>query len=108
MLVRRLGAGAALALAMVVGSSGAALAHNCINTQRSGDGGVAGTIDAATGTFTPSGAPGNPTFVKVILPDGSVIYGFEHSGGAKNGYVVPGAKDCDGKGLDLASACFGG
>lgn len=108
MLVRRLGAGAALALALVVGSSGAAFAHDCLNTQRSGEGGVAGTIDATTGAFTPSGAPGNPTFVKVLLPDGSVTYGFGHSGGAKHNYVVPGAKDCDGKGLDLASACSGG
>lgn len=108
MLVRRLCAGAGLALAMVIGSSGAAFAHDCINTQRSGEGGVAGTIDVATGVFTPSGAPGNPAFVKVVLPDGSVVYGFEHSGGAKHGYVVPGAKDCDGKGLDSAAACFAG
>ena len=108
MSVRRLGAGTLLALALVVGSSGAASAHDCFNTQRSGEGGVAGTIDVITGVFTPSGAPGNPAFVKVILPDGSMVYGFEHSAGPNHDYVVPGAKNCDGKGLDLGSACFGG
>lgn len=105
MFVRRLGAGAALALALAVGTSGAAFAHDCVNTQRSGEGGVAGTLDLRTGQFTPSGAPGNPTYIKIILPDGSVVYGFDHSGGAKHDYVVPGAKDCDGKGLDAGSAC---
>jgi len=84
-----------------------ASAHDCVNTQRAGKGGIVGTYDVATDTFTPSGAKGNPAFVKIVLPDGSSTYLFVHSGGPANDGVVPGAKNCDGKGLDLLSLCFG-
>ncbi len=92
----------------VVATAGPALAHDCINTQRSGSGGIVGTYEIATDTFTPSGAPGQPAFVKIVFPDGSTAYLFVHSGGAVHDYVVPGAMNCDGKGLDNLDVCFGG
>ncbi len=76
-------------------------------TQRSGKGGIAGTYYVATDTFVESGRPGNPAFVKIVFPDGSSRYLFLHSGGPRHDGVVPGAKNCDGKGLDLLSVCFG-
>jgi hypothetical protein len=105
MRLGRVVAGAALAGSVLLGGAGTAWAHDCINTQRSGTGGVVGTYDVATDTFTPSGQPGNGGFVQIALPDGSVAYVFSHSGGAKHDYVVPGAKNCDGKGLDTFEAC---
>ena len=105
MRFHRVIAGVALTGAALVGGAGTAWAHECINTQRSGTGGVVGTYDPATDTFTPSGQPGNGAFVQIALPDGSVAYVFAHSGGEKHDYVVPGAKNCDGKGLDKFGAC---
>lgn len=94
---------------LVVGGSGPAFAHDCTNTQKPVDSaGIAGTYNIATDTFTPNGSPGNPGFVLLVFPDGSTYLTFSHSGGAKHDYVVPGAKNCDGKGLDSLEACFGG
>ena len=107
MHLRRLAAGAVVTAIAVVGSGGAAFAHTCYNTQRSGTGGTVGTYTVATDTFTPSGTKGNPAFVRIVFPDGSAGYVFIHSAGEVNDYVVPGAKDCDGKGLDNFEACFG-
>ncbi len=90
-------------------SAAPALANECFNTQkRAGSGGTVGTYYVATDTFTPSGTRGKPAFVEVVFPDGSSGFVFIHSAGEVNGYVVPGARDCDGKGLDNFSACFGG
>ncbi|MDP9402575.1 MAG: hypothetical protein M3P85_04420 [Actinomycetota bacterium] len=47
-------------------------------------------------------------FARVVFPDGSAGYLLLHSGGALNNYLVPGAKDCNNKGLDNFDACFGG
>ncbi len=105
---RRLAAGALVTALAVVGSAGSAWAHSCFNTQRSGTGGTAGTYYVATDTFIESGQRGNPAFVRVVFPDGSAGYVFIHSAGEIHDYVVPGAKDCDGKGLDNFEACFGG
>ncbi len=108
MRLRRFAAGAVVAGVAVVGSGGSAWAHTCFNTQRSGTGGTVGTYDVASDTFTPSGQKGNPTFVRVVFPDGSAGYVFLHSGGELHDYVVPGAKDCNNKGLDNFDVCFGG
>jgi hypothetical protein len=107
MRLHRVIAGVTLAGSVVLGGAGSAWAHDCFNTQRSGTGGVVGTFDPATGEFTPTGQPGNGAFVQVALPDGTVAYVFAHSGGEKHDYVVPGAKNCDGKGLDKFEACTG-
>ncbi len=89
--------------------TGPALAHECFNTQkRAGSGGTVGTYDVESDTFTPSGTKGNPAFVEIVFPDGSSGFVFIHSASEVNGFVIPGAKDCDGKGLDNFSACFGG
>jgi hypothetical protein len=107
MLVRKLAVGAVVSGLAVVASAGSAWAHTCFNTQRSGTGGTVGTYDVASDTFTPSGQKGNPAFVRVVFPDGSAGYVFIHSAGEVHDYVIPGAKDCDGKGLDNFEACFG-
>ncbi|HUR24287.1 MAG TPA: hypothetical protein VMZ73_10485 [Acidimicrobiales bacterium] len=107
MRFRRLAAGVALTGVGLVGTAGAAFAHDCYNTQRSGTGGTVGTYDVATDAFTPSGQKGNPAFVRIVFPDGSAGYLFIHSASEVNDYVVPGAKDCDQKGLDNFEACFG-
>ena len=89
-------------------SAAPALAHECFNTQKkAGSGGTVGVYDIATDTFTPTGAKGNPTFVEVRFPDGSSGFVFIHNAAGKDG-VIGGAKDCDGKGLDNFTACFGG
>ncbi|MGA8987731.1 hypothetical protein [Aeromicrobium sp.] len=49
-------------------------------------------------TFTPSGAPGNPVSVEIL---------FIHAAKGRRG-VLPGAKNCDGKGLDNFEARLGG
>lgn len=108
MHLRRLAAGAVVTGLAVVGSAGSAWAQSCFNTQRSGTGGTVGTYFVASDTFVESGQRGNPAFVRVVFPDGSAGYVFTHSAGEVNDYVVPGAKDCDGKGLDNFEACFGG
>ncbi len=108
MRLNRLAAGAVVAGLAVVGSTGSAWAQMCFNTQRSGTGGTVGTYYVATDTFEPSGQKGNPAFVRVVFPDGSAGYVFVHSAGEVNDNVVPGARDCDGKGLDNFEACFGG
>jgi hypothetical protein len=106
-LIRSAGAIAG-ALATVALAAGPASAHDCINTQKPADtGGIAGTYYIATDTFVPSDQPGNAAFVLVVLPDGSSVLSYSHSGGAIHDYVIPGAKGCDGKGLDNAEACFG-
>ena len=108
MLSRIVYTGVTTGLILTVGAA-PALAHDCYNTQkRAGSGGTVGTYDVASDTFTPSRAKGNPTFVEVVFPDGSSGFLFIHSAGECNDYVVPGAKDCDGKGLDNFNACFGG
>lgn len=108
MRLRRLAAGAVVSGLAVLGSTDSAWARSCFNTQRSGTGGTVGTFDVATDTFTPSGQKGNPAFVRVVFPDGSAGYLFIHSAGEVHEYVIPGARDCDGKGLDNFEACFGG
>jgi len=108
MRLGRLAAGTVIAAVGLIGVASPALAHNCYNTQRSGTGGTVGTYDVATDTFTESGQKGNPAFVRLVFPDGSSGYVFVHSASEVNDYVVPGAKDCDGKGLDNFEACFGG
>ncbi|TCJ30416.1 hypothetical protein [Nocardioides jejuensis] len=95
------GAVAALALA-----AGPAAAHDCIQTQKDpSGGGVAGTYYIATDTFVPNGQA-HGGFIAVVFPDGTTIVSFNHPP-AMNDYVVPGAKGCDGKGLDSGEACFG-
>jgi hypothetical protein len=107
MLVRRIAKTAAMTGALVVLTAGPALAHDCYNTQKAaGSRGSVGTYTVATDTFVPSGATGNPAFVEIVFPDGRSAFLFVHSGGEKNDHVVPGAKDCDGKGLDAFSACM--
>ncbi len=106
-MLRRLIAGVIVSVFAVAVGAGPAAAHDCINTQRSGNGGIVGTYTVATDRFVPSHAPGNPAFVKIVVPDGSTVYLFVHSGGARHDYVVPGAKNCDGKGLDNLEVCFG-
>lgn len=63
----------------------------------------------ATDTFTPAPVHGKaePAFVEVVFPDGSSVFVFIHSAKGTDG-VVSGAKNCDQKGLDSFSACFGG
>lgn len=91
--------------AAVVVSAGPALAHDCIQTQKDpASGGVVGTYYVATDTFVPSGQPGNAGFIAVAFPDGHTVVSFAH-GGPEG--VVPGAKNCDGKGLDSFTACLG-
>lgn len=98
---------AAAALTTVALAAGPASAHDCIQTQKNPDsGGIIGTYDVLTDTFTPSGQPGNAGLIAVRLPDGSVIVSFSHGPASHDG-VVPGAKDCDGKGLDSFEACMG-
>lgn len=95
------------AFAVLAFSGAPASAHDCYNTQKAaGSGGSIGTFDVATDTFTPSNQKGNPAFVEIAFPDGTSGFVFLHSAGEKNGYVVPGAKDCDGKGLDNFVMCL--
>ena len=83
--------------------AGPALAHDCFNTQKAaGSGGTVGVYDEKTDTFTPSATKGNATFVEIRFADGSSGFLFLHNG--PDG-VVPGAKDCDGKGLDNFTHC---
>lgn len=107
MPVTRIFAVAVGAVATIALAAPPASAHECFNTQKSpGSGGYWATYDVASDTFTPNpDAKGNPTFIRVVFPDGSEVYGFSHSGFEG---VVGGAKDCDGKGLDNAEECFGG
>lgn len=108
MNVRRLAATAVVTGVVVLSGASSASAHDCFNTQKAaGSGGTVGTYDVATDTFTPSGAPGNPAFVEIVFPDGSSGFLFIHSASAVHDYVIPGAKNCDGKGLDNFEACFG-
>lgn len=87
-------------------SAAPALAHDCFNTQKkAGSGGTVGVYDVATDTFTPSGTKGNPTFVEIRFPNGSSGFLFLHNAKGNDG-VIPGAKDCDGKGLDNFVHCF--
>ena len=109
MRLRRPIAIAVITGAFVLGGASSASAFDCFNTQKAaGSGGTVGTYDVATDTFTESGAPGNPVFVEIVFPDGSSNFLFIHAAGEANGYVVPGAKDCDGKGLDNFESCMGG
>ncbi len=108
MRLRRLTAIAVVTGAFVLGGASSAAAVDCFNTQKAaGSGGTVGTYDVATDVFTPSDAPGNPVFVEIVFPDGSSNFLFIHAASEVNGYVVPGAKDCDGKGLDNFESCFG-
>jgi hypothetical protein len=105
-LLRRAGfvAGATACLTLVAGP---ASAHDCFITYRApASGGIVGIIDAATGSFTPTGR--NGAFVKVVFPDGSAVYGFAHSAGEIHDYVLPAANNCDGRGIESAEVCFGG
>lgn len=110
MIVRRMAAAAGLAGLMVLGSTGAAFAHDCYNTQKKpGSGGAVGSFNVATGEeiIYPSHGKSEPAFFEVIFPDGSSGFVFIHSAKGTDG-VVAGAKNCDQKGLDSFSACFGG
>lgn len=108
MFWKRVATGTALTASLVVASAGPALAHSCFNTQKAaGSGGTVGTYYVATDQFKPSGARGNPTFVEIVFPDGSSGFLFLHNAKNNDG-VVPGAKDCDGKGLDNFEACMAG
>jgi hypothetical protein len=94
------------ALASLALAAGPAAAHDCIQTQKNADsGGVVGTYYIATDTFVPSGQS-HGGFLAVVFPDGTTIVSFNNPP-AMQGYVVPGAKGCDGKGLDSGEACFG-
>ncbi|MDO7867648.1 hypothetical protein [Nocardioides jiangxiensis] len=98
---------AAGALASVALAAGPAAAHDCIQTQKDPtSGGVVGTYYIATDTFVPSAQFPHGGFVAVVFPDGTTITSFNNAP-AMQGYVVPGAKGCDGKGLDSGEACFG-
>ena len=96
-----------LAVVGMVGAAGPASAFDCNNPNKAaGSGGTIGTYNVATDTFTPSGAPGNPVFVEILLPTGTSTFLFVHAAKGVGG-VVPGAKGCDGKGLDNFEACMG-
>ncbi len=106
MIVRRMAIAVGMAGLFVLGSTGSAMAHDCFNTQKAaGSGGTVGTYDEASDTFTPSGK--NGAFVEIVFMDGTSGFVFIHSAAGNDG-VVPGAKNCDGKGLDSFTACMGG
>jgi hypothetical protein len=111
MRARHLVAGAAIAVATVVGLAGPAVAHDCFNPNKPGGAGVNYTVVG----FGPDG----PIFVQTgpgqgiggfATVDGVDVHTIGNSS-SKDVVGGPGSQNanhaCDGKGIDYIEACAG-
>ena len=105
---------AACTLALTLGPAATALAHNCTVAKKPATAGAVGVVDA-NDNFTPlkpnPGTPDKPHGGFIAFTDGEQSAStFLH---APEGVLPPSREggsqyDCDGKGLDALSVCFGG
>lgn len=111
---RKLTAGVCV-FALALGSAAPALAHDCSVAKKPAQAGAVGEYNFATDEFTPlKKNPGSdkPHGAFVAFTDGDTISTstFLH---APQGVLPPSREggsqyNCDGKGLDTLSVCFGG
>ena len=101
--------GAAISIGVVAASAAPAFGHDCFNASKkntdAANGGTV-TITPPNGfSFTPNGHPGNPAFATVVVTGAGTFENvFSHPAGERG--VLPGADDCDGKGIDSIEACL--
>ena len=102
------------AVALALAAVAPAYAHDCLVPKKKTGAGSVGVVNLNTGQFTPGKSnPGTADQVHggfITLTDGNVSADtFAH---APQGVLPPTREDgsqynCDGKGLDAASVCFG-
>lgn len=116
MKARKLTAGVCVfALALALGSAAPAFAHDCAVAKKPAKAGAVGIVDIRDDSFTPlkknPGSPDKPHGGFIALTDGTQsVSTFLH---APQGVLPPSREggsqyNCDGKGLDSLSVCFGG
>lgn len=113
MKARKLTAGACV-FALALGSAAPALAHDCAVAKKPATAGAVGVVDIRDGSFTPlKNNPGTEDKSHggfIALTDGTqTVSTFLH---APQGVLPPAREggsqhNCDGKGLDALSVCFG-
>jgi hypothetical protein len=98
-----------MATAIVVGAATPAFAHDCLNVSAKTTHASAGTYDVLTGSFTPSGAPGNKPFITIDATGvgGGTYLLYIHPAGPHG--VLPAAEHstvCKTHGVTSIEACF--
>lgn len=115
MKAKKLTAGVCV-FALALGSAAPAFAHDCSVAKKPANAGAVGVVDVTTDEFTPlknnPGTEDKPHGGFIALTDGGefTTSTFLH---APRGVLPPSREggsqyDCDGKGLDSLSVCFGG